>query len=158
MKVDNTPTVSKRSRTPSRKLRLRLDTAKRLKTLNQRSKTVRQKKKEMKINAKVTDPEKHVSISRVPRVKKNKLADPPKATTKYKKTSGQQDVATYASVAYQASTYDQAYGAVMENGRSIESNREELQTDSSIIECEGMCGLGSELYVYCWVSRDRPYT
>ena len=85
MKVDNTPTVSKRSRTPSRKLRLRLDTAKRLKTLNQRSKTVRQKKKEMKINAKVTDPEKHVSISRVPRVKKNKLADPPKATTKYKR-------------------------------------------------------------------------
>ena len=85
MKVDNTPTVSKRSRTPSRKLRLRLDTAKKLKTLNQRSKTVRQKKKETKLNAKETDPEKHVSMSRVPRVKKNKLADPPKATTKYKR-------------------------------------------------------------------------
>ena len=85
MKVDNTPTVSKRSRTPSRELRLRLDTAKKLKTLNQRSKTVRQKKKETKFNAKETDPEKHVSMSRVPRVKKNKLADPPKATTKYKR-------------------------------------------------------------------------
>ena len=85
MKDDNTPTVSKRSRTPSRKLRLRLDTAKKLKTLNQRSKTVRHKKKEAKANAKETDPEKHVSMSRVPRVKKNRLTEPPKATTKYKR-------------------------------------------------------------------------
>ena len=85
MKDDNTPTTSKRSRTPSRKLRLRLDTVKKLKTLNQRSKTVRQREKETKANAKEADPEKHVSVSRVPRVKKNKLAEPSKATTKYKR-------------------------------------------------------------------------
>ena len=85
MKVDNTPTVTRRTRPISRKLRLRFETAKLLKKFNQRSKTVRQKKKEAKANAKETDPEKHVDITRVPRIKKNKLADPPKATSKYKK-------------------------------------------------------------------------
>ena len=85
MKVDNTPTVTRRTRPISRKLRLRFETAKLLKKFNQRSKTVRQKKKEAKANAKETDPEKRVDITRVPRIKKNKSADPPKATSKYKK-------------------------------------------------------------------------
>ena len=64
---------------------MRLETAKLLKKVNQRSKTVRQKKRETKTNAKETNPEHHVDISRVPRIKKNKLADPPKATSKYKR-------------------------------------------------------------------------
>ena len=85
MREDNTPTVSNRTRTPSRKLRLRLETAKALKKANQRSKTVRQRKKEAKANAKDTDPENHVAAARVPRIKKNKLADPPRATSKYKR-------------------------------------------------------------------------
>lgn len=85
MKEDNTPTVTKRTRTPSRKLRLRLGTAKLIKQLNQKRKTVRQKKKEIKANAGQTDPDNHVSISRVPRLKKNVLAEPPKATVKYKR-------------------------------------------------------------------------
>ncbi|KIW89749.1 uncharacterized protein Z519_09906 [Cladophialophora bantiana CBS 173.52] len=85
MKDDNTPTVTKRRRTPSRKLRLRLETAKLLKTFNQNRKTVRQRKKEVQANAKQPDPENHVLTSRIPRLKKNKLAEPPKATTKYKR-------------------------------------------------------------------------
>ena len=85
MKVDNTPTVTRRTRPISRKLRLRLETAQLLKKHNQRSKSVRQKRKDAKTNAKVPDPEKHTDVSRVPRVKKNKLAVPPKATSKYKK-------------------------------------------------------------------------
>ena len=85
MKVDNTPTVTRRTRPISRKLRLRFETAQLLKKHNQRSKTVRQKKKEAKANTKDPDPDKHTDISRVPRIKKNKLADPPKATSKYKK-------------------------------------------------------------------------
>ncbi|ETN40245.1 uncharacterized protein HMPREF1541_04521 [Cyphellophora europaea CBS 101466] len=87
MREDNTPTVSKRTRAPSRKLRLRLETAKSLKKLNQRSKTVRQKKKEAKAKdkPKETDPEKQVEIVRVPKIKKNIPAKPPTATTKYRR-------------------------------------------------------------------------
>ena len=85
MKEDNTPTVNKRTRTPSRELRLRLDTSKTLKRLNQKRTTVRQKKKEARATAQQLDPEKHVLTSRVPRLKKNTLAGPPTATTKYKR-------------------------------------------------------------------------
>ncbi|KAJ9611499.1 Ribonucleases P/MRP protein subunit pop1 [Cladophialophora chaetospira] len=85
MKEDNTPTVNDRTRTPSRKLRLRLDTAKILKRLNQKRKTVRQRRKEKQANAQQSDPAKHVLTSRVPRLKKNELASAPTATTKYKR-------------------------------------------------------------------------
>lgn len=85
MKEDNTPIVTKRRRTPSRKLRLRLDRAKLLGNLNKKAKTVRQKKKDAKANAKQDDPERHVLVSRVPRLKKNKLAEAPRATVKYKR-------------------------------------------------------------------------
>jgi ribonuclease P/MRP protein subunit POP1 len=85
MREDNTPIVTKRSRTPSRKLRLRLDRAKLLGNLNKRAKTVRQRKKDAKANAKQDDPERHVLVSRIPRLKKNKLAEAPRATVKYKK-------------------------------------------------------------------------
>ncbi|KAL2417584.1 hypothetical protein ABEF95_012104 [Exophiala dermatitidis] len=85
MQEDNTPTVTKRTRTPSRKLRLRLETAKAVWKMNQKTKTARQRKREAKANAQQTDPEDHVSISRVPRLKKNALAEPPKATSKYKR-------------------------------------------------------------------------
>ncbi|KAK5061575.1 hypothetical protein LTR84_008119 [Exophiala bonariae] len=85
MTEDNTPIVTKRRRTPSRKLRLRLDRAKLLGNLNQKSKTVRQKKRDAKANAKKDDPENHTLISRIPRLKKNTLTEAPRATVKYKK-------------------------------------------------------------------------
>lgn len=85
MREDNTPIVTKRRRTPSRKLRLRLDRARLLGNTNKQAKTVRQKKKDAKANAKQDDPEKHVQVSRIPRLKKNKLAEAPRATVKYKK-------------------------------------------------------------------------
>lgn len=85
MKEDNTPTGSARNRKPSAKLRLRLQTAKTLQKLNADRKSVRQKKKEAKQNANEPDPEKHVSVTRVPRVRKNKLAEAPKATSKFKR-------------------------------------------------------------------------
>ena len=85
MKEDNTPKVTTRTRTPSRKLRLRLDTARILKRLNTKRKTVRQKKKEVKANAQQSDPAKHVLTTRIPRLKKNSLVEPPKATVKYKR-------------------------------------------------------------------------
>ncbi|EXJ62361.1 hypothetical protein A1O7_02795 [Cladophialophora yegresii CBS 114405] len=77
--------LTKRTRTPSRKLRIRLDNARSLKRLNHKRKTVRQKKKEAKANARHPDPDKHVLLSRLPRLKKNTLSEFPKATTKYKK-------------------------------------------------------------------------
>ncbi|KEF61100.1 uncharacterized protein A1O9_02665 [Exophiala aquamarina CBS 119918] len=85
MMEDNTPIVTKRRRTPSKKLRLRLDRAKLLGNWNKNAKTVRQRKKDAKANAKQDDPENHVQFSRIPRPKKNKLAEAPRATVKYKK-------------------------------------------------------------------------
>ncbi|RMZ92264.1 hypothetical protein DV736_g475, partial [Chaetothyriales sp. CBS 134916] len=84
MKMDNTPTVSKRTRSPSRKLRLRLQTAHALQKANRRSKAVRQRKKEAKANAAQADPDDHVRI-RARRMPKNRLAHPPQATSKYKR-------------------------------------------------------------------------
>jgi ribonuclease P/MRP protein subunit POP1 len=85
MKEDNTPTVTARRRIPSAKQRLRLENAKRLKALNQHSKTVRQKKKEAKNKAAAKDPEGHISISHLPKIRKNNLSEPPTATSKFKK-------------------------------------------------------------------------
>jgi len=85
MKEDNTPTGSARKRKQSAKLRLRLETAKRLQKLNANRKSVRQKKREAKQNAKEPDPGKHLSTARVTRIKKNKLAEPPQATSKFKR-------------------------------------------------------------------------
>lgn len=84
MKDDNTPTVDARSKTPSRKLRLRLETAKSLRRRNEASKKVRRKTKG-NASDQETDPAKQTSISRIPRIKKNTLAKPPTATTKYKR-------------------------------------------------------------------------
>ena len=85
MKEDNTPTVTARRRVPSAKQRLRLENAKRLKSLNQHSKTVRQKKKLAKQNAAEKSLDKHISVIRLPKIKKNNLAEPPTATSKFKK-------------------------------------------------------------------------
>src|SRR5271163_1598662 len=85
MKEDNTPTVTSRRRVPSRKLRLRMQTVKMIQNWSKTAKTVRQKKKEAKLNKKEPDPEKQGSISRIPRIKKNSLAEPAKATSKFKK-------------------------------------------------------------------------
>ncbi len=85
MKEDNTPTVTSRRRTPSTKMRLRLQTAKRIKAINSKHKSARARRKEAKHNAQETDPEARVSTAIVPRIKKNRLADPPKATSKFKK-------------------------------------------------------------------------
>jgi ribonuclease P/MRP protein subunit POP1 len=85
MREDSTSTVTSRNRTPSAKLRLRLENAKALKHLNAKRKTVRQRKKEAKSNAKISDPAQHVTTTHVPRVKKNKPAEAPRATTKFKR-------------------------------------------------------------------------
>lgn len=85
MKEDNTLTNASRNRRAAARLRLRLQTAKTLAKLNSTSKTVRQKRREEKRNAEQKDPEKHVDIERVPRIKKNRLAEPPKATSKFKR-------------------------------------------------------------------------
>ncbi|KIV91355.1 hypothetical protein PV10_05901 [Exophiala mesophila] len=85
MKEDNTPVVNKRTRQPSNKLRLRLERAKLLQSMNRHTKTVRQRKREAKANLNQPDPENHVSLSHIPRPKTSKLAQAPRATTKYKK-------------------------------------------------------------------------
>ena len=85
MKEDNTPTVTARRRHPSAKMRLRLETARKLTKYYKRNAAIRKRKAEEKENAKKPDPATHVLTSRVPRLKKNKLAEPPKATSKFKR-------------------------------------------------------------------------
>jgi ribonuclease P/MRP protein subunit POP1 len=86
MKLDNTPTVTRKTRPISRKLRLRYETAKLLKKLNLKAKHNKPGyNAKGKRDTKDPDPEKHVDVSRIPRIKKNQLARPPTATVKYKK-------------------------------------------------------------------------
>ena len=53
--------------------------------MSSKHKSARARKKEAKRNAQDTDPEARLSTTIVPRIKKNRLADPPKATSKFKK-------------------------------------------------------------------------
>ncbi|OJD21335.1 hypothetical protein ACJ73_07322, partial [Blastomyces percursus] len=99
---DNTPTVTARRRKPTKLLRLRLETARRLQNLNARSKARRIAKKaavsaqasaiEMEVegNADAGDtkpkPTHDVNIApRIPKIKKNRLSHPEKPQSKFKK-------------------------------------------------------------------------
>ncbi len=69
-------------------------------------------------------------------------------------------MAAYASLAYQESTYDTANGALVEDGDTIESDREELPTEPSSSGCAWLHSLGYELYVdsgmpghYIWIGK-----
>ncbi|KAL9580618.1 MAG: hypothetical protein Q9212_004383, partial [Teloschistes hypoglaucus] len=83
MKEDNTPTVTSRRRKPTPRLRLRLETAKKLHKLNARAK----KRKETKgQEAAAADPAKVATPApSVPRLKKNALATPDKNVSKFRK-------------------------------------------------------------------------
>lgn len=85
MKEDNTPTVTARRRTPSRKLRIRLETAKMIQNWNKKALTVRQRKRVAKRRAKQADTGKQVLSQRCPKIKKNTLVKPPTATSKFKR-------------------------------------------------------------------------
>ncbi|KAI9721237.1 MAG: hypothetical protein M1812_002398 [Candelaria pacifica] len=81
MVEDNTPTVTARRRKPTSRMRLRLETAKRLQQLSARAKT---KVKHSKTTEQ--DPEKMVSIqSRQPKPKQNSLDTPPRPPSKFRK-------------------------------------------------------------------------
>lgn len=83
MKEDNTPTVTSRRRKPTPRLRLRLETAKKLQKLNARAKKRRNTKGQ---EATTADPAKvPTPAPSVPRLKKNALATPEKNVTKFRK-------------------------------------------------------------------------
>ncbi|OJJ04947.1 hypothetical protein ASPVEDRAFT_44479 [Aspergillus versicolor CBS 583.65] len=87
---DNTPTVTARRRKPSETMRIRLETARRLQNLNAKSKAKRAalKAKQNKDDEKALEEagsHPFAIAPRVPKIKKNKLARPPPAVSKYKK-------------------------------------------------------------------------
>ncbi|KAL9588774.1 MAG: hypothetical protein Q9203_002428 [Teloschistes exilis] len=83
MKEDNTPTVTSRRRKPTPRLRLRLETAKKLQKLNARAKKRRETKGQ---NAAAGDPVKMPTPApSTPRLKKNALASPDKSVSKFRK-------------------------------------------------------------------------
>ncbi|KAK2742972.1 hypothetical protein FQN55_007602 [Onygenales sp. PD_40] len=88
---DNTPTVTARRRKPSKLLRLRLETARRLQGQNTRSKAKRAAKKAAADAAPPLQgpdgtPLHTIDIApRVPKIKKNKLSHPEKPQSKFKK-------------------------------------------------------------------------
>ncbi|PGH08659.1 hypothetical protein AJ79_05941 [Helicocarpus griseus UAMH5409] len=89
---DNTPTVTARRRKPSKILRLRLETARRLQNLNARSKARRAAKKNAAASqapegtTTTTRREHDANIApRVPKIKKNKLSHPEKPQSKFKR-------------------------------------------------------------------------
>lgn len=83
MVEDNTPTVNARTRKPNGHLRLRFEKVRRAQGLNKATKAKRVAKRG---ETKALDPEEMVAPApRVPKVKKNVLSGPPKATSKFKK-------------------------------------------------------------------------
>ncbi|KAJ5866898.1 hypothetical protein N7534_001451 [Penicillium rubens] len=90
MAEDNTPTVTARRRKPSRMMRIRLDTARRLQAINSKTKARRAAAKLRRDQANQTSLEKEGSHAfdiapRVPKIKKNKLSRPLPAEPKYRK-------------------------------------------------------------------------
>ncbi|KAG5288177.1 ribonuclease P/MRP protein subunit [Histoplasma ohiense] len=97
---DNTPTVTARRRKPTKLLRLRLETARRLQNLNSRSKARRAARKaaglfrdpalEVEVEGdgdnKKSKPSHDINIApRIPKIKKNRLSHPEKPQSKFKK-------------------------------------------------------------------------
>ncbi|OJD12385.1 hypothetical protein AJ78_07010 [Emergomyces pasteurianus Ep9510] len=99
---DNTPTVTARRRKPTKLLRLRLETARRLQNLNSRSKSKRAAKRAA-ASSQAPAPEQEMDVEgggqgtkkslthdvniapRVPKIKKNRLSHPEKPQSKFKK-------------------------------------------------------------------------
>ncbi|KAJ5742763.1 uncharacterized protein N7511_011164, partial [Penicillium nucicola] len=90
MAEDNTPTVTARRRKPSRLMRIRLETARRLQAINAKTKARRVAAKQKRDGENGTSLEKNGSHNfeiapRVPKIKKNKLSRPTPAESKYRK-------------------------------------------------------------------------
>ncbi|KAL8966886.1 MAG: hypothetical protein Q9183_003165, partial [Haloplaca sp. 2 TL-2023] len=85
MKVDNTPTVTSRRRKPTDRMRLRLQTAKKLQSMNARKKEKRNEAKG-KTPAETKGEEATAGLeSNIPRLKKNKLSKPDQPDSKFRK-------------------------------------------------------------------------
>lgn len=87
---DNTPTVTARRRKPTRILRIRLETARRLQSLNKKTKERRaalkvNRDKEAQGKAANEGSHTHTIAPRVPKIKKNKLSQPSPPVSKYRK-------------------------------------------------------------------------
>jgi ribonuclease P/MRP protein subunit POP1 len=87
---DNTPTVTARRRKPSKIMRIRLESARRLQNINAKSKARRAAKKvkrDKENEAELKEEGSHAfnTAPRVPKIKKYKLSRPPPADAKYRK-------------------------------------------------------------------------
>ncbi|EED19352.1 ribonuclease P complex subunit Pop1, putative [Talaromyces stipitatus ATCC 10500] len=87
---DNTPTVTARRRKPTKILRIRLETARRLQSLNKKTKEKRaalkeKREKEAQSKSALEGSHTHTIAPRVPKVKKNKLSRPSPPVSKYRK-------------------------------------------------------------------------
>ncbi|KAL8868973.1 MAG: hypothetical protein Q9174_004623 [Haloplaca sp. 1 TL-2023] len=85
MKVDNTPTVTSRRRKPTDRMRLRLETAKKLHSLNADKKKKRNEAKGQKPAETEGGQAAARSESNIPRPKKNKLSKPDQPDSKFRK-------------------------------------------------------------------------
>lgn len=92
MVEDNTPTVTSRRRKPTRHMRLRLETVKKLRALGSKRKEAKEKSADSNITVRPVEqtvrPETKVDAAvkaRTPRIKKAKLTAPPKPKAKFRK-------------------------------------------------------------------------
>lgn len=90
MVEDNTPTVTTRRRKPTRILRIRLETARRLQSLNKKTKEKRaalkaKQDEEAQEKSTAEGSHTHTIAPRVPKIKKNKLSQPSPPVSKYRK-------------------------------------------------------------------------
>ncbi|KAF3895853.1 putative ribonuclease p complex subunit [Trichophyton interdigitale] len=83
---DNTPTVTARRRKPTQLMRLRLESARRLQSLNARSKAKRQAVAKARLAQSPHYAGHDFEVApRIPKIKKNKLSHPQKPASKFRK-------------------------------------------------------------------------
>src|ERR1700722_11322060 len=90
MVEDNTPIVTARRRKPTEIMRIRLETARRLQALNVKTKAKRvasKAKREKEVRKLLSDAGSHAYkiAPRIPKIKKNKLSQPPSPESRFKK-------------------------------------------------------------------------
>ena len=85
MAEDNTPTVTARRRRPTELMRIRLESARRLQSLNAKTRAKRTAAREQKQRGDEGNRREIEIAPRVPKIKKNKLSQPPRPESRFQK-------------------------------------------------------------------------
>ena len=169
MLEDNTPTVTSRRRKPTRHMRLRLETVKKLRALGSQRKAGKEATKTsdttgpgekdtvMKDSSETT--KKMVPFTgirtRAPKVKKAHLGATSSSQGQIPQTSSSQIMASYTYVPCQTGTHDTSISIALAIQHTYVTNSQIISTNTSSQYASRSHCLGHELYLNDWTRRTR---